>query len=105
MQAKQAADTLMELCVQHVVNVIAIGNGVGRYEAQKVVDLAVGGLPGDVQAALVSEAGASVYSVSKLAQEEYPGDCLASLHHQPTCLTACTILSSSIHSILFYSIL
>lgn len=50
----------------------------GRYEAQKMTDLAIEGLPEDVQAALVSEAGASVYSVSKLAQEEYPGE--ASIH-------------------------
>lgn len=55
----------------------------GRYDAQKVTDLAIAELPGDVKSALVSEAGASVYSVSPLAQKEYPGLSL-------TCWLACT---------------
>ena len=53
---------------------VAVGNGGGRHEAQRMVDLAIEGLGSDLRSAVVSEAGASVYSVSSLAQEEYPGE-------------------------------
>eukprot|EP00602_Paraphysomonas_sp_CaronLab_P001578 CAMPEP_0185030632 /NCGR_PEP_ID=MMETSP1103-20130426/17609_1 /TAXON_ID=36769 /ORGANISM="Paraphysomonas bandaiensis, Strain Caron Lab Isolate" /LENGTH=802 /DNA_ID=CAMNT_0027565833 /DNA_START=132 /DNA_END=2540 /DNA_ORIENTATION=+ len=70
-QVELVADKLRTLCSKFSVSVLAVGNGVGRREAQLVCDAAVQDLPG-VRSALVSEAGASVYSVSSLAQEEYP---------------------------------
>jgi len=53
------------------INVIVIGNGTGSRETEEVVaNLIESGLP--VQYTIVNEAGASVYSASKLASEEYP---------------------------------
>lgn len=54
------------------VNVIVIGNGTGSRETEEVVAnfIEKSGLP--IQYTIVNEAGASVYSASKLASEEYP---------------------------------
>ena len=61
-----------DLLKKHKVTVISIGNGTASRESEKIVAelIAESGLP--VQYAIVSEAGASVYSASKLASEEYP---------------------------------
>ena len=65
--------TLANLCMQHKVNLISIGNGTGSRETDKLVaemikkhsDLGVAKV-------MVSEAGASVYSASELAANEFP---------------------------------
>ena len=61
-----------DLLKKHHVTVISIGNGTASRESEKIVAelIAESGLP--VQYAIVSEAGASVYSASKLASEEFP---------------------------------
>ena len=61
-----------DLLRKHKVTVISIGNGTASRESEKIVAelIAESGLP--VQYAIVSEAGASVYSASKLASEEFP---------------------------------
>ena len=61
-----------DLLKKHKVTVISIGNGTASRESEKIVAelIAESGLP--VQYAIVSEAGASVYSASKLASEEFP---------------------------------
>ena len=61
-----------DLLKKHHVTVISIGNGNARRQSEKIVAelIAESGLP--VQYAVVSEAGASVYSASKLASEEFP---------------------------------
>ena len=61
-----------DLIKKHRVTVISIGNGTASRESEKIVAelIAESGLP--VQYAIVSEAGASVYSASKLASEEFP---------------------------------
>lgn len=61
-----------DLLKKHHVTVVSIGNGTASRESEKIVAelIAESGLP--VQYAIVSEAGASVYSASKLASEEFP---------------------------------
>ena len=51
---------------------IAIGNGTASRESEKFVADMISELDNEVYYAIVSEAGASVYSASKLATEEYP---------------------------------
>ena len=54
------------------VNMIAIGNGTASRESETFVANLIKELDKEVYYAIVSEAGASVYSASKLATEEYP---------------------------------
>ena len=61
---------LLELINKYHINLIAIGNGTASRESEKFVSEAIKGL--DVKYTIVSEAGASVYSASKLAIEEFP---------------------------------
>ena len=75
-QWSQAVQTLSTLCAKHSVDLMAIGNGTASREteklAQEIADLikqAGGQRPTPV---VVSESGASVYSASPLAAEEFP---------------------------------
>ncbi len=61
---------LVDLINKYKVKLIAIGNGTASRESEQFVAEAIKGL--DVKYTIVSEAGASVYSASKLAQEEFP---------------------------------
>lgn len=67
-------EELHAICRDHNVKVIAIGDGVGSKSALSIVESAIisGRLPEDIVYAVVSEAGASVYSVSAVAREEHP---------------------------------
>ena len=71
-----AKKELIRLIVKDKINMIAIGNGTASRESEMFVSDTIKevkeklGL--DVYYAIVSEAGASVYSASKLATEEYP---------------------------------
>ena len=51
---------------------VAIGNGTASRESEMFVSDMIKETPRDVHYVIVSEAGASVYSASKLATEEYP---------------------------------
>ena len=75
-QWSQALQSLSTLCAKHSVDLLAIGNGTASREteklAQEIADLikqAGGQRPTPV---VVSESGASVYSASQLAAEEFP---------------------------------
>ena len=57
---------------KYKVDVIAIGNGTASRESEKFIADLIPSLERDVKYAIVSESGASVYSASKLAQEEFP---------------------------------
>jgi uncharacterized protein len=57
---------------QHGVEVIAIGNGTGRREVEGFLSAHVLPQCSQVQREIVDEDGASVYSASRLAQEEFP---------------------------------
>ncbi len=67
-----AKNTLKALILKHNVNMIAIGNGTASRESETFVSNMIKEIKGDIYYAIVSEAGASVYSASKLATEEYP---------------------------------
>ena len=70
-QWDEALATISRLIAEHDVRVIAIGNGTASRETENLVsELISGGV--DVTYAMVSEAGASVYSASPLAREEFP---------------------------------
>jgi uncharacterized protein len=65
--------TLANLCKQHKVELISIGNGTGSRETDKLVsEMMKANADMPLQKLVVSEAGASVYSASELASNELP---------------------------------
>ena len=71
-RAKEAAKRLiLSMVRRHGVTAIAIGNGTASRESEQFIASLLPELPG-VKYTIVSEAGASVYSASKLAAEEFP---------------------------------
>ncbi|WP_045767543.1 Tex family protein [Xanthomonas albilineans] len=72
-QWDQALQTLQQLCTQHGVELIAIGNGTASRETDKLAaDLIKQNPQLSLEKIVVSEAGASVYSASELAAKEFP---------------------------------
>lgn len=67
-----AKNTLKALILKYNINMIAIGNGTASRESETFVSNLIKEISGPIYYAIVSEAGASVYSASKLATEEYP---------------------------------
>jgi len=67
-----AKKTLKALIEKYNVNMIAIGNGTASRESENFVSNMLKEIDKEIYYAIVSEAGASVYSASKLATEEYP---------------------------------
>ena len=69
-----AQATLGALIVKHAVDLIAIGNGTASRETEKMVADLLAMMPGAKKPTkvVVSEAGASVYSASELAAQEFP---------------------------------
>lgn len=68
-----ALNTLIKLVKQHQVNLIAIGNGTASRETDKLAAELIQALPSmSLHKMVVSEAGASVYSASELAANEFP---------------------------------
>ena len=67
-----AKKKLLELIDKYNINMIAIGNGTASRESEMFVADMIKEVKHDIHYAIVSEAGASVYSASKLATEEYP---------------------------------
>ena len=67
-----AKKELLKLIDKDKIDMIAIGNGTASRESEQFVSDMIKDAKRDVQYAIVSEAGASVYSASKLATEEYP---------------------------------
>ncbi len=68
----EAIRTLSALIRRHGVAHIAIGNGTASRETEQMTVEMIGQFSGAVSYAIVNEAGASVYSASKLAAEEFP---------------------------------
>lgn len=68
----EAKETLKNLISKHKVDVIAIGNGTASKEAEIFVAELIRETDRKVSYMVVNEAGASVYSASKLAAEEFP---------------------------------
>lgn len=73
---KGSTNTLLDLIKKYKVNMISIGNGTASRESESFVSTVIKEakkkLNLDVYYTIVSEAGASVYSASKLATKEYP---------------------------------
>ncbi len=75
MDVRGSEAKLLELITKHGIELIAVGNGTGSRETEKLVAETLKLLPKSVKAPMkvvVSEAGASVYSASELASEEFP---------------------------------
>ena len=70
-QKEQAKKLILSMVRRHHVTAIAIGNGTASRESEQFIAGLLPELPG-VKYMIVSEAGASVYSASKLAAEEFP---------------------------------
>ena len=66
----ETRSTVRDLIFKYDINIIAIGNGTASRESEAIVADIIRDL--DVQYVIVNEAGASVYSASKLASEEFP---------------------------------
>jgi protein Tex len=77
-QSEKAVQLLRQLLTQYDIRVIAIGNGTASRETEQLVaglirDLEQGtGKTGEIGYVIVNEAGASVYSASEAAREEFP---------------------------------
>ena len=69
---EEAKKELLKLIEKDKVDMIAIGNGTASRESEMFVADMIKETSRDVHYVIVSEAGASVYSASKLATEEYP---------------------------------
>ncbi|MDY3762685.1 MAG: Tex-like N-terminal domain-containing protein, partial [Candidatus Ventricola sp.] len=70
-QKAAAKQLILSMARRHHVTAIAIGNGTASRESEQFIASLLTELPG-VKYMIVSEAGASVYSASKLAAEEFP---------------------------------
>ena len=68
--ATEAGETIVRLCSKHQVEAVAIGNGTAGRETEAFVRGL--GLPKSIAIVMVSENGASVYSASDVAREEFP---------------------------------
>ncbi len=69
-----ASNKLVKWCEQYKIEAIAVGNGTGGREAETFVrDLIKSGkLPGKPLVVMVNESGASIYSASEVARDEFP---------------------------------
>jgi uncharacterized protein len=70
----KAQKTIMNMVEHHGILLVAVGNGTASRETEAFIQKAIGKLPEDSRptCVIVSEAGASVYSASKVAVEEFP---------------------------------
>lgn len=71
-KAREAKQKLSEIIKQFKVELIAIGNGTASRETEQFVADLIEELKADLSYIIVNEAGASVYSASDLAREEFP---------------------------------
>ena len=87
LNTKQATETIQRLVHQYQIEAIAIGNGTASRETEQMVRFALSNTPSPIansqspianrpspQLFVVSESGASVYSASKTAREEFPDE-------------------------------
>ena len=68
----RSRETVVRLIRRYGVDVVAIGNGTASRESEQFIADTLKELDRDVKYTIVSEAGASVYSASKLGAEEFP---------------------------------
>lgn len=68
----QAKETLKKLIRKYGITLISLGNGTASRESEMIIVELLKEIPENVQYMITNEAGASVYSASKLATEEFP---------------------------------
>lgn len=71
-QQEQARQLICGMVARHHVTAFAIGNGTASRESEQFIASLLPSLPQGIAYTIVSEAGASVYSASKLAAQEFP---------------------------------
>jgi uncharacterized protein len=71
-KVKEAKVVLKKLIEKYHITLISLGNGTASRESEQVIVELIKEIPQKVQYVIVNEAGASVYSASKLATEEFP---------------------------------
>ena len=69
---KAAKETLKKLIEKYNITLFSLGNGTASRESEQVIVELFKEIPEKVQYVITNEAGASVYSASKLATEEFP---------------------------------
>ena len=69
---RAAKDLVIRWIRKYYITLIALGNGTASRESEKIIVEMLDEIPEKVQYVIVNEAGASVYSASKLATEEFP---------------------------------
>lgn len=69
---KASKDMLKKIIAKYNITLISVGNGTASRESEKFIVELLKEIPQKVQYVIVNEAGASVYSASKLASEEFP---------------------------------
>ena len=71
-KVEDAKKTLKNLIEKYNISLISVGNGTASRESEQIIAEFIKEIPEHVQYVIVNEAGASVYSASKLATEEFP---------------------------------
>lgn len=71
-KVEEAKAVLKKLIAKYHITLISLGNGTASRESEQVIVDLLKEIPVKVQYIIVNEAGASVYSASKLATEEFP---------------------------------
>ena len=71
-KTKAAKDLLKKIIPKYHISLISLGNGTASRESEQFIVELLKEIPEKVQYVIVNEAGASVYSASKLATEEFP---------------------------------
>ena len=71
-KVREAKEVLKKLIRKYHVTLISLGNGTASRESEQVIAELLKEIPEPVRYVIVNEAGASVYSASKLASEEFP---------------------------------
>lgn len=70
MRVKEASDKVLALCARYQIEAIAIGNGTAGRETETFIRSL--NLPASIPVVMVNESGASIYSASEVAREEFP---------------------------------
>ena len=71
-KVEESKDILKKLIDKYNIELISVGNGTASRESEQIIVDLIKELPVNVQYVITNEAGASVYSASKLATEEFP---------------------------------
>ncbi|RLQ93163.1 Tex family protein [Falsibacillus albus] len=71
-QSEKAMNTVVSILKEYAVEIVAIGNGTASRETEQFIVKTLKEVSSDISYIIVNEAGASVYSASDLAREEFP---------------------------------